>query len=192
MSRTLQTLMLVMAAWLWSAPTFAAPPEADAPAATAPAEDGSDAPEAKAEDAEPAKTEDAKEDRAAAAESDTGTGGETGDAAPGEIKTDEEAAEAAKGLYEAINSDQWPLAVGLGLMLLVFAVRKFVPGDKLSSMGPWLAAILGVAGYVAVALTNNPEGDWMEAVTQGLMAGAAAVGFWEMLGKKILARKAKS
>lgn len=143
--------------------------------------------EGKAEEApKPEAKEEAKEAKEEAKEAaETKEGTDT----PKAIETEEEAVEAAKDLYTAIRSGHWPLAVGLGIMLILFVVRKTGVLNKVPKNAmPWVAAVIGIASYIALALTTDGANVW-EALSSGFMSGAAAVGFWELVFKKFLGGK---
>lgn len=102
-----------------------------------------------------------------------------------------EAAEDAEELVHAIESKQWPLAIGFILMLVVFAMNKVGLKDKVGAKAvPWVALGLAVASTVGVALASGVAVS--TAVIQGLTAGLAAIGSWEGLFKHILGAKAES
>jgi hypothetical protein len=96
----------------------------------------------------------------------------------------EEALVAVKTLLDYQKSG-WGALVAALLTLFIFLVRKAgllakVPKKAL----PWVAAAVAMVGDVAAALTSGaPVAD---AMLQGLMLGAAAVGFWEMALKHAL------
>lgn len=91
------------------------------------------------------------------------------------------------GLLEAIQHGNWSIAIGLALGLGLWFLRKFnllwinkVPVDYVG----WVAACLGMLGYIAAALTAGVA--WQTAVAQGFATGAEAVGLWELVLKKLL------
>jgi len=140
-----------------------APKTEAAPVAEAPKTDAAPAPEAPKTEAAPvteAKTE-----------------------APAEIS-----AEDVSLLVTALQSQNWPLAVGLGLSILVALANKFglknAVGDKAI---PWVTMGLAVAATVGAALAaGTPVG---AALAQGVLAGVAAIGGWELILKHLLASK---
>lgn len=192
-------LLTFLAAFAITTPAFAQPPAEDAKAETdtktdeAKADDVK-ADEAKADEKEEAKSDEKKDD-AKAAEGDEARADEDGKAEKaddGQIATDEEAVEAAKGLLTAIHQKHWALALGLGLSLLVFGLRKAKVLSKVPSKAlPWVTAVLGIVGYIAVALSVEGA-DIMDAVWGGAVTGAAAVGLWEMVLKNFLGGKKSS
>ena len=105
-----------------------------------------------------------------------------------EIEELDEAMEEAFALVDAIQSKNWPLAVGLFLMLLVFAanklgLKKLVPPKAL----PWVAMTIAVCGTVGTGLVVGLG--WAEALVQGVLTGVVAIGGWEMLFKHVLGDK---
>ena len=194
-------LALIALMMMFAAPALAAPPDAgaDATAEDAKSPDAEGEAKAAAEEAkegdakaEPAKGDgdgdDSKEAKAEEAGTDSGTG-TGGEEQPAELKTDEEAGEAVEGLYGAIMSKNWALALSLGLMLLVFVARKVPVLDKIPAKAtPWVAAAMSMLGYVAAALMA-PGAEIGAAILSGLSVGAGAVGLWEMVFKHILSKK---
>jgi hypothetical protein len=185
-------LLTFLAAFTLTTPAFAGQPETDAKEAAADdaKADDSKAPDAKADDAkaDDAKAEE-KADDAKADDAKTGDGDAKADDPAEGLETDEEAVEAAKGLIVAIHQKHWALALGLGLSLLVFGLRKVKVLAKVPKKAlPWVTAVLGVVGYIAVALTVEGA-DIMDAVWGGAVTGAAAVGLWEMVLKNFLGSK---
>lgn len=188
-------LLLFVAAFTISAPVLAQPPAEDAKADDAKADD------AKADDTKTdAKADETKTEEKADAESDTKEAAETGDGGDDEakddgakaIETDEEAVEAAQGLYAALQAKHWSLALGFGLALLVFVLRKVKVLAKVPAKAlPWVTAALGIVGYISAALMTDGV-SMMDAVMSGFMAGAAAVGLWEMVLKNFLGKKKES
>lgn len=101
-------------------------------------------------------------------------------------ETVEEAVETATALLDALQSKNWPLFAGCSLTLLVFGANEFGLKDKVGAKAvPWISLGVGAAGTVGLGLVAGlPVGD---AIMQGVMAGVAAVGGWELLFKHILA-----
>jgi hypothetical protein len=175
-------LWAFMAAFMLASPAMAQPPAEDTKA---------DAKEDTKADAPAAAEGETKEEAKAEEKADEKAEGDDAKAedAPAEIKTDEEAVEAAGELINAIQQKHWGLAVGLGLTLLVFGLRKVKVLAKVPAKAlPWVTAVLGVLGYVAAALMVDGA-DLMDAAMGGLMTGAAAVGLWEMVLKNFLGGK---
>ncbi len=98
--------------------------------------------------------------------------------------SDDEAVAAVKTLLDYQKSGWGALAAAL-LTLIIFVVRKLGLLNKVPKKAlPWVAAGVAMVADVAAALgTGAPVA---EALLQGLMLGAAAVGFWEMALKHAL------
>jgi len=179
-------LLAFLAVFTLSAPVFAAPPEEDAVAAgdsDNDTETGETGVAAKPDVGDGAPDEEADTDDAAAT-------GSTGGLEPAdEIESDEEALIAAKDLYSALQQKHWALALGLGLSLLVFALRRAKLLDKVPNKAlPWVTAGLGILSYVVAALMS--EGASIpDALLGGASAGVTAVGLWEMVLKHFLGGK---
>ena len=95
----------------------------------------------------------------------------------------------AAGLFKAIQQKHWGLALGLGLSLLVFGLRRMKVLAKVPAKAlPWVTALLGVIGYVTAALMAD-DADLMSAAIGGASTGIAAVGLWEMVLKHFLSKK---
>jgi len=94
----------------------------------------------------------------------------------------------ATALSQAIQSKNWPLAVGFGLSILVALGGKFGLKDKIGANAlPWVATALAVAGTVGAALiAGTPV---VDAGVQGLLAGVAAIGGWELFLKHFIPAK---
>ena len=148
--------------------TFASPvyaQDAGAPEAVEAAAPEADAPEA------PAKDE-AKADEAPAP-------------TPEQI---DDAVESVSLLVDALQSKNWALAIGILLSLLVAFANKFGLKDKVGSKAlPWVTSGVAVIGAIGAALMAGVS--IMEAASQGLVAGVAAIGGWEMILKHLLAAK---
>jgi hypothetical protein len=163
--------------------TEEAAPEADAPAADAPEAEApaADAPEVEADKPAADAEKPSEGDEAAAEGEDKGEDPK----APG---TDEEAVATAMLLVDAIKAGQWPMAVGLFLTLLVYLVNRFALKGKVDEkVIPWVAFGVGVAGAAGTGLVIGTP--IVEALTEGVVAGVAAVGGWEMALKHVTAKK---
>jgi len=127
---------------------------------------------------EPEKTEE-EDDATTTPEEDAPTEG----VAPieGEL-TDEEVADTTMALKDAIESDNWPLAAALSVMLVVYIIRrlgllKAVPKDAV----PWISVVLGLVVCIATSIIAGNEVD--RAIIDGLMVGLSGSGSWNTLGK---------
>jgi len=164
--------ILLAALLLFSAPVAIAQDEPPAPTeeAAAPAEDAAPAPA----DA-PAEPEAASDDAPAV------------DAEAIE-KTVDDVSDQVSLIAEAIESKNWALLAGLLLSLLVAVANRFGLKDKVGGKAvPWVTTGVAVAGAVGAALLAGVP--VMQALSQGVVAGAAAIGGWEMLLKHLLAPK---
>jgi len=164
-------VILIMSCFLFSPLAWA---QDEAPAA-APAVE-----EAAAEEAAPAVEEAApeKEEAAASDESDEGASAE-------------EAGEVAGTLADAIQNKNWALLFGLILSMLVALANKFGLKDKVGSKAiPWVTSGLAVVGSLSAALVGGLP--LLDALSQGLVAGVAAIGGWEMILKHLLAKKTEA
>ena len=101
--------------------------------------------------------------------------------------SDEEAAEAVKTLLDYQNGG-WGALVAALLTLTIFVARKTGALNKLPKEAlPWVAAGVAMIGDVVAAVAAGTA--IPDAMLQGLMLGAAAVGFWEMALKHVLKEK---
>ena len=88
---------------------------------------------------------------------------------------------------DAVATGRWAAVVGFSLMLAVFFARrlllKAIPKRDLD---------LATSGFAVVAVVASglvaSGGDWRsatQAVVSGLVVGATAIGFWQLLGKRV-------
>lgn len=100
-------------------------------------------------------------------------------------ETDMEAVEDAVALWKAIESQDWPLAGGFFVMLLVFIFNRFGLKDKIGAKAiPYVSIALGVLSAIGIALASG--GSIAAALEAGVLAGLAAIGSWEAVFKKFL------
>ena len=91
-------------------------------------------------------------------------------------------------LVDALQSKNWALAIGILLSLLVSFANRFGLKDKVGGKAlPWVTSAVAVLGAIGAALMAGVS--IMEAASQGLVAGVAAIGGWEMVLKHLLAPK---
>ncbi len=91
-------------------------------------------------------------------------------------------------LVDAVQSKNWALVLGFLLSLLMAVANKFGLKDKVGGKAvPWVTSGVAVLGAVGAALMGGIP--LMDAVSQGLVAGVAAIGGWEMVLKHVFARK---
>lgn len=99
--------------------------------------------------------------------------------------SDTEAIQDAVAIWKALNSQDWSLAVGLIVMLLVYIFNRFGLKEKVGKKAiPYVSLAIGVLSAVGIALASG--GSLAVALEAGVLAGLAAVGSWEVLFKKIL------
>jgi len=99
--------------------------------------------------------------------------------------TDEEALEDAKAFYKAVETQDWPLAAGFLVMLLVYASNRFGLKEKVGAHNiPYVSLVLGILSSVGVSLASG--GSMGVALEAGVIAGLAAIGSWETVFKKFL------
>jgi hypothetical protein len=100
------------------------------------------------------------------------------------------ALQAAKWAFDQFHSHNAGPAVGMLLMVLVFLFSKLVEGKLPPKAIPYCAPAMGVVTSVGMNLLAVKMGAtpkvMLEAVMHGLTMGAAAVGFWELLGKVVV------
>lgn len=95
-------------------------------------------------------------------------------------------------MVEQFNSRNFLPLCGVVIMVLVRLVHKFF-GDKLEKKKLALvASLLGVISAVAMNLiglaVDSTKTDIFAAISNGIMVGAAASGFWNVLGKTASAK----
>jgi len=97
-------------------------------------------------------------------------------------------ADSASLIAQAIQDKNWALLAGILLSLLVAFANRFGLKDKVGGKAvPWVTSGVAVAGAISAALLVGIP--ILEALSQGLLAGVAAIGGWEMLLKHVLAPK---
>lgn len=156
-------------------------PKADEPAAVAPEgeEPAADAPETEGDEAAAEGSEVAAPDAATE---------EATNEAASDTLSDEEVMETVGLLMQALESKNWPLFFGLLLSLLVWAATRFGLKDVVGAKAlPWVTMIVAVAGTVGAGLVAGLE--ISQVLLQGVLAGVAAIGGWELLLKHLLPKK---
>lgn len=97
--------------------------------------------------------------------------------------------ETLKNLIDAAQGGEWGVFTGLLLTILVWLTARLVPLLSRSKAGiprgwlPWISSLTGVLGAVALALVQ--EQPWYSAIWSGLVVGAAASGFWSLVGRHL-------
>jgi len=112
--------------------------------------------------------------------------GDSGALAPDKApETVEEVAELVTFLTNAAKEGHWLLFFGALLTLLVWFLEKVLRIKERAGKSalPWVGAALGVVSLGGLAILQGLS-PW-SAIAQGLLAGASAVGLWEMIGKHI-------
>jgi hypothetical protein len=88
-----------------------------------------------------------------------------------------------RALIDAIYSGGWGVSIGLILMAVVFLLRKLlrplIPKSELALFTAGVAVLCSVGVGLAAGV------DPLQAVLIGVLVGTSAVGFWEILGKRI-------
>ena len=187
MKRLVVAIITLAFIGLWATPTQADPPPTKVePAKAEPAK----AEPAKAEPtkAEPTKAEPAKAEPTKA------------EPTKAEPKKEEAKTEPAKGdpkdpvqnvnmLIQAIKDGEWPLAAGLLLALLIVILNRVVRLQEIvgKKAVPWVAAGLAVVGTLSTGLVAGLP--WKGVLISGLLTGAAAIAFWELVLKHWLRKK---
>ena len=103
-------------------------------------------------------------------------------------QTLDDAADTVGLLVKAVQDKNWALAVGFLMMLLVFVANKFGLKDKVGTKAiPWVVmgmSVASVSGAALIAGVAIPE-----VIMQGVLAGVAAIGGWELMFKHLLVKK---
>lgn len=86
----------------------------------------------------------------------------------------------------AADHGQWAIVVGFGIMLAVWGIKKAMPSIS-AKFVPWIAMGSSMAVYIANNLMQS--GDWKKSVVHGFMAGASAVGLWELVFQHVMVDK---
>jgi hypothetical protein len=99
------------------------------------------------------------------------------------------------GFWTAMGDQHWPLAVGIGLTLLVWLVRTFVKHKLPPKVIPYVTlglAVIGTAGSRMVQAINTGV-PWWQGLVQGVLEGAtvgfSAMGWWSTGMKKLPLKK---
>jgi len=91
-------------------------------------------------------------------------------------------------LADAIGTQNWPVALGVTLMILVFLANKVGLKDRVGGkLVPWVTIGVGVLSTAGVALAAGTE--IAPAIIAGVASGLAAVGSWEAFFKHLLTKK---
>ena len=112
---------------------------------------------------------------------------------PAPVPTGDEMAwvlESAKWAVEQFQNKNYMPAVGMTIMLLVFVFNKFfhakVKKEHLALVSASIGVLSAVAmNMMALAVGSQPM-EWVSAIMAGLTMGAAASGFWSLIGKMVV------
>lgn len=97
----------------------------------------------------------------------------------------EESAPPVDGLVEAIQHHHWPVAVGLGITLLIYVANRAGLQKRVDKKWlPRLSIGLGILSAIAAQLALGIP--WEEALSKGFLAGATATGLWEAALQHVL------
>ena len=86
----------------------------------------------------------------------------------------------AEGFVSAIASHQWGLAIGFGLMLVVWIMRLLWHSLK-SEYLPYVAVTISTLGTVGTTIVLDSS-NWLGAILAGISAGLTACGIWDLFG----------
>src|SRR4030042_6311273 len=90
------------------------------------------------------------------------------------------------GFWEAIGAQHWPLAVGIGLTVVVWVCRSLVIKKISKRALPWVSVSVAVVGMVSTrmiqAIGNNVP--WwhgmVEGILEGVTVGLTSLGYWDV------------
>lgn len=90
-------------------------------------------------------------------------------------------------VVERFKAKEYMPAVGAVIVVLTFAVRRFVLPNVDAKVMAFVAALLGAVlaagtNLLAMAVGAKPM-DWLSAVAMGFVTGGSASGLWSMVGK---------
>jgi len=96
--------------------------------------------------------------------------------------------------WKALSERNWPIVVGIGVMVVVWGIRKFISGVPKK----YIPAIVIASSVISGAMTRmvqyaTTDKVWWQGLLQGLFEGAmigfTAMGAWDV--KKTARRKGK-
>lgn len=90
-------------------------------------------------------------------------------------------------MVQLFKEGRWGPAVGLALMLLVWALRKFIWKFVPSNALPWVTLAAGMVATVVGELLAGVV--WWKTLIDGFATSGIAMGFWSLLFKHILGQK---
>lgn len=93
-------------------------------------------------------------------------------------------------LLDALVAGKWSLVVALVVMLLVWVAQKTPLVEKLvANRNVRVYVAMGVS-TVASVIANffATDGNWVQAIVQGITTGLASAGLWSAVGKWVAAK----
>lgn len=94
--------------------------------------------------------------------------------------------------WVALIESNWPLAVGIGLTVIVWAFRNFIIKKIPKKALPWVSLGLAIAGTTGTRLATY-SGPWWHCIIQGVLEGAilgfVSMGIWD--SKQAIRKRAK-
>lgn len=109
---------------------------------------------------------------------------------PTEIEDLDEALGVVAALIGAAKTGNWILVVSGALSLLVYVVRRFLWAQIPAEWIPASVVLTTSAGGLAAALSSGVGPlDAVVATVGGLLVGLTSIGFWELIGKRVLPRE---
>lgn len=96
-----------------------------------------------------------------------------------------------QSFFGAIQEQHWPLVVAIGLMFVVWILRRFVKDKVPPKALPYIALTIAVLGTTASRMIQfiNAGTTWWHGMIQGILEGAtigfSAMGMWSSGGKKL-------
>jgi len=94
--------------------------------------------------------------------------------------------------FEAIGDKHWPLAVALGLTIVVWFVRYVLKEKFPGYLVPYVTVGCTVVGAVATGMIQsiNADSAWWQGAVNGLLSGLSialpSLGIWSAGAKKVL------
>ena len=95
----------------------------------------------------------------------------------------DEAVSTGQVLVQSVKTGDWLTTAAMGLMLLIFIVRRFLWTSVPKEWLPYATIAVAILGEAGIALASGLS--VLEAVLGGLGLGLAAIGAWEVVGKKV-------
>lgn len=97
-----------------------------------------------------------------------------------------------KWALEQFQNKNYMPAIGMLVMVMVWVFKKYFEDKVTPAHLPYVSAAMGVVvacamNLMALAAGSKPH-DWLTAIGMGLTMGAAASGFWSLMGKWLEAK----